>query len=159
MFFLDKSAFFGGVFPRFLALFFGQIFRLSRGVAAGVDFEQLRNRDLGVNRRRLKALVAELLLDESDVRAALKHVRRAGVAEQMATAALGEAGGAEPLRRQVREHVGDERRAEAAKKKRLLARVELEQRAHLGEVARDPAGGARAQGDNAIFFFPCPGAR
>ena len=52
-----------------------------------VDALQLGDADLGVNLRGFDAGMAEQLLDKADVRAAFEHVSRAGVAEQVATAA------------------------------------------------------------------------
>ena len=49
----------------------------------GVDFPQLNDADFGVNLRGVEPGVSEHLLNEADVRAVLKHVRGAGVAEQV----------------------------------------------------------------------------
>ena len=49
--------------------------------------------DPGVDLGRLELGVAEHLLDEADVGAALEHQRRHGVAEEMAAAGLVDAGG------------------------------------------------------------------
>jgi hypothetical protein len=54
--------------------------KLSRGMAAGVDFLQLADVDLGIDRGGFQALVAKQLLDVTDVRAAFEHVGGAGVA-------------------------------------------------------------------------------
>ena len=47
---------------------------------------------MGVNLGGFEFGVPEHLLDEADVRAVLQHERRAGVAEQMASAALAQVG-------------------------------------------------------------------
>jgi len=61
---------------------------LARRMASSVGFLQLREAHLGVDLGRLQAGVAELLLHVADVRAVVEHVRRAGVAEEMAAAGL-----------------------------------------------------------------------
>lgn len=54
----------------------------------GVDLFELPDRDMGINLRRLQTGMPELLLDVPDVGPVLQHERRAGVAEQVATAAF-----------------------------------------------------------------------
>ena len=51
-----------------------------------MDLAQLRNRDLGVNLRRVEPLVSEQLLDEADFGPVLQHVGRARVPQQVARA-------------------------------------------------------------------------
>ena len=61
-------------------------------VCPGVDFLELADGDLGVNLRRVDVGVTKQLLDKTDVGSALEHERRAGVAEEMARAALADLG-------------------------------------------------------------------
>jgi NAD(P)-dependent dehydrogenase (short-subunit alcohol dehydrogenase family) len=60
---------------------FGADGKAAGGMAPGVDFLELPDIDLGVNGGRLKLLVAEQLLDISDVGPAFEHERGAGVPE------------------------------------------------------------------------------
>jgi len=61
-------------------------------VGGSVDFLQLVDRDLGVDRGRVEIVVAEDRLDEADVGTVLQHVGRHRVAEQVTGAGHFEAG-------------------------------------------------------------------
>ena len=65
-------------------------------MAAGVNVEQLADRDLGVDGRRFQLFVPEQLLDVADVGSAFQHVGGAGVPEQVAAALACEAGLLDP---------------------------------------------------------------
>lgn len=67
----------------------------------GVDFAQGPDRDFGVNLRGVQSGVPEQLLDQADVRAVLKHVGGAAVAEQVTTAALANVGRLDRFRHPV----------------------------------------------------------
>jgi len=53
-----------------------------------MDFAQLRDRDGGINLRRVEARVSEQFLDHAEVRAVLQKVRGACVAEEVAASGL-----------------------------------------------------------------------
>lgn len=59
-------------------------FRAPGRMAAGVDFEELADRHLGIDGRRFELLVPQELLDVADVGPTLQHVRGAAVPEQVA---------------------------------------------------------------------------
>ena len=67
-------------------------------MAPGVDLDQLADGDLRINRSGLQLGVPEQLLDKPDVRAALQHVRGAGVPQEMAGTALFQPGPFHPGR-------------------------------------------------------------
>ena len=75
-------------------------------MAPGVDLLQLLDRDFGVDRGRLQALMAEQLLGVADVCAALQHVRRARVPQQMARTFFSEPGQRDPRGRHARDDIG-----------------------------------------------------
>jgi len=115
-------------------------------MAAGVDFLQLADGDFGVNGGRLQLLVAEQLLDETDVRAVLQHVRGATVPQRVATAFALQPGLLEPAAHHARDDIGIERLAVAGEEQRRRARVQAEPRAHFLEIAFEPHEGARDPG-------------
>ena len=86
--------------------------------------------DLGVDGRRIEALVAEELLDVADVGPTLQHVGRTGVPQEVAGTATGEARQAHPAGDQVREDVRAKR----------LAVARQEERGHAGVGAQVRAG-------------------
>ena len=53
-----------------------------------MHFNELVNRDVGVNLRRLQAAVPQHGLNEADVRASLQHVRSTRMAQQVRAAAF-----------------------------------------------------------------------
>ena len=75
-----------------------------------MDFLQLEDAYLGVDRGGVEVLVAEQLLDVADVGPAFEHVGGAGVAQQMATA-LARAHLLQPGPHHARDHVRVERPA------------------------------------------------
>ena len=96
-----------------------------------VHCEELVDRDVGVDLRRLDVGVAEHLLDEADVGATFEHVRRAGMTQQVRAAELVHAGelhvALDLLRDEVRPHrlavVGEEERCGVGRQE-LGARLE-----------------------------------
>ncbi len=100
-------------------------------MAAGVNLLQLFDADLGVNGGGVELLMPKQLLDVADVRPALKHVRGAGVPEQMAASLFGQARLLDPFRHHAAENVRVERPAVAGEKQRLGVRVRTQARADL----------------------------
>ena len=71
---------------------------VARGCAARYAVRSRRRRDVGVDLGRRQALVAEQLLDDPQVRAAVEEVGREAVAQRVGRDALGQAGApAQPL--------------------------------------------------------------
>ena len=61
-----------------------------------MDFEELADRDLGINGGRFQLLVSQELLDVADVGPALQHVRGAAVSKQVAGALAPQPGRSHP---------------------------------------------------------------
>ena len=92
-------------------------------MTAGVDFLQLLDADLGVDRGGVEFLVSEQLLDVADVGAVLQHVRGATVAQNMAAALAFQPGLPQPGRDHAREDIRIERPAVAGEEQRRSACV------------------------------------
>jgi hypothetical protein len=92
-------------------------------VRPGVDFAQGPDRHFRINLRGVQSGVPEQLLDQADVRAVLKHVGGAAVAEQVTTAALANVGRFDGLRHPVADVGPAHALAVAAKEKGLFARI------------------------------------
>ena len=96
--------------------------------------------------------MAEQLLDEADVGAVFEHECRAGVAEEMATAALADFGRVDVVPRELRQAVQLEGVAHVGEEDRAAVRREREFRPRVVEVAVDPTNRAFADRDHAILF-------
>jgi len=66
------------------------------GMGVGVDLQDALDGHLGVELCGLELRVSEELMDRSDIGPVLEHLRRAGVAENLAGPALLDAGGVGP---------------------------------------------------------------
>jgi len=121
-------------------------------MAAGVNFLKLFDAHLGVDGGGVEFLVAEQLLDETDVRAVFQHVGGAGMTQRMATAFAFQPGLFEPGRDHARDHIGVERATVASQEQRLGAGVQAEPWTHFLLVTFEPCNGARTHGNHAIFF-------
>ena len=82
--------------------------RFRRWMAAGVNFLELFDADLGVNGRGVEFFVTKQLLDEPDVSSVLQHVRGARVPQNVATAFAFQSGFFQPGGDHAADHVGIE---------------------------------------------------
>jgi hypothetical protein len=80
--------------------------RLVGGVAAGVDFAEVLDADLGVDGGGFEFFVAEELLDDADVGPAFEQVGGATVTQEVAAAGSADAGLFESLTDAATEELG-----------------------------------------------------
>ncbi len=71
--------------------------RVFGGVAAGVDGLELLDADLGVDGGGFQLLVAQKLLNETDVRPAFEQVNGGRMSHQMTASGAADVGGLEPF--------------------------------------------------------------
>jgi hypothetical protein len=124
---------------------------LAVGVAAGVDFTQSVDVDVGVNLGGVDAFVAEHFLNITDVGTAAMHVGGAGMAPQMAGAGFVDAAALKEFFDPVADVGGTEARAVAAEEEGGFLRQVVEERAGFAEKTVEPGGGALADGEHAAF--------
>ena len=82
--------------------------RVLGGMAAGVDGLELLDADLGVDGGGFQLLVAQKLLDETDVRPAFEQVNGGRMSHQMTASRAADVGGLEPFGNLAAQHVGVE---------------------------------------------------
>lgn len=117
----------------------------------GVDLLELGDADLGVDGGGGQTAVAEDLLDEAHVGAALEHLRRHRVAEDVARAGLAEVGALHVAGDEVADPAQAERLASPGEKQAPLASGPEQIRPGLLDVLLDPGQGALADGHAAIL--------
>ena len=98
--------------------------RFFSGMTFRVNEFELPDADLRVDGGGFHTGMPQQLLDVADIRAALKHMRSAGMAQEMATSF----GATDPsvsdvATRYLRKHIGIERPSVAAKEKSLLGHI------------------------------------
>ena len=120
-------------------------------VAAGVDFAEGVDVDVGVDLGGFEAGVAEHFLDVADVGSAPVHVGGAGVAEEVAGAGLLDAAALHGFLDPVAEVGGGEAGAVAAEEQRGFPGKVGEVRAGIPRMPVEPCGGAVADGKHAAF--------
>ena len=140
-----------GLVQLFLQLVEGGVFEAGR-MGGGVDLLELADGDLGVDLRGGEFGVAEELLDKADVGPVFVHERGAGVAQEVAAAGLAQFGGVDVVAHELGEAVGREGFAQVRGEQRAVVGSSGQRGAGVGEVALDPADGAFADGDHAVFF-------
>ena len=121
--------------------------RLVGGVAAGVDFAEVLDADLGVNGGGFEFFVAEELLDDADVGPAFEQMGGATVAQKMATAGAADAGLLEGLADAAAEDVGTEGGAVTGEEEGGFGGVEFEAGADFSQVSFEPVHGEAGGGE------------
>ena len=125
--------------------------RVLGGMAAGVDGLELLDADLGVNGGGFQLLVAQKLLDETDVRPSFEQVDGRCVPHQMTASGAADVGGLEPFGNLTAQHIGVEGLAVTGQKEVRLLGVQQQARAHLVEIAGEPFQRAAADGYHAVL--------
>ena len=121
-------------------------------MAAVEDLEKLFRRNLGVERRSLKALVAQELLDVADVGAVAEKVRRAAVTEQVRMDSRDRGRGGVLPHEDRESHVGDAPGSLviSAKEERSFSGILEKPRTNLSKVEIESCGGLAGQGNDAV---------
>lgn len=123
-----------------------------RRMGGRVNLLERPDTDLGVNLRGVQADMSEHGLDKTDVCAVLQHQRGHGVTEQMATAALADAGFVDVLAHQLAQAIGAEHFALLGQEQRAVVLGQRKLGPDVVAVFGDPGQSPFADGDHAVFF-------
>jgi hypothetical protein len=122
------------------------------GMRSGIHLLQRAQRDVRVNLCGLDVLMAEDHLDMADVGSVLVHVRRHGVAQQVARAEFAELRGLDVLPHHAGQMIAAEGFAFGGQKHCEVVRFECELRAHFRDVLLQPCRRPLADGHVAVFL-------